>query len=448
MKTWELLIGFIAIASGMLGQVKMVAAWFKGLFIVTISVDEAIARILCDEMNAQGRVVSASQSRLFTSTRAYVKPLKTNSHIVWEEYIGTSRTFWFKGRPIWYAKQDKPKSPWHAHGFSFIRGTVDWEGLITQAIKRSGSNPDNWMKDSGSSIVTRSKRFQVTYHFGASFSGLPKEGATQDDNSSTTAKHFTNEFVPSGSTKLIGWRPEDIGRDAKPITYDTMSLSPELIDLQEEIRRFMDLREWYSERGISHKRGYLFHGKPGTGKTSFARITAQAHDLPVHVFDLATMSNQELKKAWMAMAKSAPCMAVIEDIDRVFKGDQNCATAQSLMNSGGCTFDCLLNCIDGIDQVQGIILVVSTNHPDLVDPALKARAGRIDRQVEFLPLEFEGRVKMARRILGDIPEALELAERTGTIPAADFQEMCCREAVRMLYDEKKGPEMGPFRNAP
>ena len=71
------------------------------------------------------------------------------------------------------------------------------------------------------------------------------------------------------------------------------------------------------------------------------RGIAEDIDLPVYVFDLATLFNNELRAYWREMLTNVPCIALIEDIDAIFKGRQNIA-------GGHLTFDCLLNCLDGI----------------------------------------------------------------------------------------------------
>ncbi len=98
-----------------------------------------------------------------------------------------------------------------------------------------------------------------------------------------------------------------------------------------------------------------------------ARAIAEDLDLPVFVFDLASMYNNELQEAWSTMLSEVPCMALIEDIDAVFDGRRN---ASSGNDKQALTFDCLLNCLDGIQRADGLLVVISTNRIDKIDPAL------------------------------------------------------------------------------
>jgi hypothetical protein len=436
MKSWEYLAAFIGLAAGLWGQVRMVMGWIKGLIIITVSVDETVANLVAAHL---GKSRSVSQNRLFSgSTHTWVKPLGRVTTVVWEKLVGSSRTFWNGFRPVWYRKLDKPVSMDHPHSFSFIRGTLDWEKLLLQASDVAGG-------EASVAFKTKLKRHRVIYHFGKNLgSELAKNGNGGSAGNSSMEDPGAKATYSWGGTgvRLLGWSSEDIGQDDKFATFTSLSLSPELVSIVEELKRWSALKGWYAERGIPWKRGYLFQGAPGTGKTAFARAAAEELDFPVHVFDLATMSNTDLREEWNKMLKVTPCMVVLEDIDGIFHGRQNVSPGGSFFTSGGLTFDSLLNCVDGVERTDGVLLVVTTNHPEQVDPALYDRPGRIDRIVDFQPLDFEGRLKLATRILGEGDRSWRLASEGEGMPAAKFLEKCCREALEGLYD---APSAGPYR---
>jgi len=189
----------------------------------------------------------------------------------------------------------------------------------------------------------------------------------------------------------------------------------------------------------------MLFGRPGTGKTSLARAIAEDLDLPVFVFDLASMSNEDLRTNWSKMLKATPCMAVLEDIDSVFEYRKNICDTGKLRRS--LTFDCLLNCIDGIEKTDGLFVMLTTNNIDKLDPAIgggtvggagtvSSRPGRVDRVIECCPPDREGLLKIAKRILS---ENLELCEEVVTIgeknneTAAQFQERCSRVALNCFW---------------
>jgi len=161
-------------------------------------------------------------------------------------------------------------------------------------------------------------------------------------------------------------------------------------------------------------------------------------------FDLSTMNNRDFTESWAETVSQAPCIALFEDIDGVFDGRKNVVCDGGLER--GLSFDCLLNVIDGVDNSDGVFKIVTTNNLDRVDPALgnpvngsgmSSRPGRIDRVIEFPPLDEAGRVKMARRIFEGFKEEgwRHLLAEGGKDTGAQFQERCCRLAMQMFWEE-------------
>src|SRR5262249_43239177 len=148
------------------------------------------------------------------------------------------------------------------------------------------------------------------------------------------------------------------------------------------------------------------------------------------------MTNTDLVKGWDRVLAATPCMVLLEDIDCVFDGRKNVA------HSDGVTFDCLLNCLDGVDRAEGVMLAITTNHLEKVDAALGrpvnadegcSRPGRIDRALEFLPLDESGRFKVALRIVADPARAEALVRAGAHETVAQFQERCFRAALADLF---------------
>ncbi|KAJ3342563.1 hypothetical protein HDU93_001951 [Gonapodya sp. JEL0774] len=140
---------------------------------------------------------------------------------------------------------------------------------------------------------------------------------------------------------------------------------------------FLRSERWYGDRGIPYRRGYLFYGSPGTGKTSF--ITALAGHLRFNIY-LVSLSNKGLTDDNLVelMSMTPPrCVLLLEDVDAAFRGRE--ATAGT---GAGLTFSGLLNAIDGVAAQEGRLLCMTTNHIDHLDPAL-IRPGRIDVRVLF-----------------------------------------------------------------
>jgi len=153
----------------------------------------------------------------------------------------------------------------------------------------------------------------------------------------------------------------------------------------EDARWFFHASQWYAGRGIPYRRGYLFHGVPGTGKTSFVLALATELSRPVYVLNLGSIeSDAKLLAAFLGVPKGA--ILLIEDVDVARASHKRLNGGASKDEDNGpveaITLSGLLNAIDGVLAADGRLLVLTTNHPDRLDPAL-VRPGRVDRILEF-----------------------------------------------------------------
>jgi hypothetical protein len=151
------------------------------------------------------------------------------------------------------------------------------------------------------------------------------------------------------------------------------------------------------QSGRHLKRGLLLHGPPGTGKT--LTITYLAGRLRGRTALLVTGQGHGLVKQVSSMARALqPSMVVLEDVDLIAAerthGDIGCAPL---------LFD-LLNEMDGLGEDTDVVFVLTTNRPDLLEPALASRPGRIDQAIE-VPLPDD---ECRRRLLELYSEGLDL----------------------------------------
>ncbi|ETN44588.1 uncharacterized protein HMPREF1541_10258 [Cyphellophora europaea CBS 101466] len=152
---------------------------------------------------------------------------------------------------------------------------------------------------------------------------------------------------------------------------------------------------WYEDRGIPHRRGYLFHGRPGTGKTTLALALAGQFKLQVYMLSLLDndVSDNSLLVLFQSIRKGT--LILLEDVDcagieRRPKARSKIRTkirptddgTEESASGSRVTLSGLLNAIDGAGAPEGHILIMTTNKPDVLDEAL-VRAGRVDVHVEF-----------------------------------------------------------------
>ncbi|TFK37123.1 P-loop containing nucleoside triphosphate hydrolase protein [Crucibulum laeve] len=166
--------------------------------------------------------------------------------------------------------------------------------------------------------------------------------------------------------------------------------------LFKDVSDFLKSKAWYTRRGIPYRRGYLFHGAPGTGKTSMMHAMAGHFELDIYVISLSQMGMDDSMLNRLISALPERCIALMEDIDAftfdigprnaVDTGLSTPSDQQGVSNENPTnthvTLSGLLNALDGIGSQEGRILVATTNVYTALDPAL-CRPGRMDMHVEF-----------------------------------------------------------------
>lgn len=145
-------------------------------------------------------------------------------------------------------------------------------------------------------------------------------------------------------------------------------------------------RAKYQELGISYRRGFIFAGPPGCGKTQTLRAVANAVKASVVALHAtAKLSDEDLDHAFGRAKRLAPCVLMIEDLDRVVRS-----------RDVGISF--LLNLLDGLKVSEGVLVIATSNHPEVLDPALLHRPSRFDRIWRFpLPALEQRRALLERK---------------------------------------------------
>ena len=140
---------------------------------------------------------------------------------------------------------------------------------------------------------------------------------------------------------------------------------------------FKKSENWYINLGLPYRRGYLFYGPPGNGKSSFASALAGYFGKDLYILNLAVEDMDDYTLGGLMMEVPHNGIILLEDIDRIFTGREKHKDDCSKV-----TFSGLLNALDGVSAKEGQILIMSTNHIESLDPAL-IRPGRVDFKLEF-----------------------------------------------------------------
>jgi hypothetical protein len=196
--------------------------------------------------------------------------------------------------------------------------------------------------------------------------------------------------------------------------------------LDRNIGGFIAARERIKALHFTAKKGLLFYGPPGTGKT--LTIHYLASQLPGHTTLLITAEQVAWIGEYFRLARFLqPAMMVIEDVDLIAREREEMQNPaqEVLLNK-------LLNEMDGLREDADVILILTTNRPDHLEPALASRPGRIDQAIEF-PLPDEGgRRKLCELYSGGLevsgPVMDLLVRRTQGASPAFIKELMRRAA--------------------
>lgn len=186
-------------------------------------------------------------------------------------------------------------------------------------------------------------------------------------------------------------------------TWDTVVLESSIKDrLVNDLDVFMKSEEWYKSMGVSWARGLLLYGDPGCGKTSIIKALSHVHKLDLYYLALNEINDDnELRCLFESIPERS--VLVLEDVDAMGKdivkkrgeeAESDAVVKESatddksvsdkllkmLGKSSSVTLSAFLNLLDGVASVHGRITVMTTNHPEKLDPAL-LRPGRCDLKI-------------------------------------------------------------------
>ncbi|MBI1948833.1 MAG: ATP-binding protein [Deltaproteobacteria bacterium] len=231
-------------------------------------------------------------------------------------------------------------------------------------------------------------------------------------------------------------RSHDLWEQVQGASFDDLVLAGDLkARIQEDFTTFLAAKAEYERYGVPHKRGVLFLGPPGNGKTHCLRAVIKLLDVPcLYVQSLKDRYGTEdanIEQVFARARETSPCCLVFEDLDAMIHDKNRSA---------------FLNQLDGLASLDGVLTLATTNHPERLDPAILERPSRFDRKYHFgLPEAPErhrylgmwnAKLDAAMRIAD--AELATLVEATHDFSFAYLKELYVSSMVRWMVQRKPG----------
>ncbi len=213
------------------------------------------------------------------------------------------------------------------------------------------------------------------------------------------------------------------------------NIKQELVEAVEWPIKFPDN---FTRMGIRPPRGILLYGPPGTGKTLLAKAVAkesEANFIQVKGPELLSMwvgkSEEGVRKIFERARQVAPCIIFFDEIDSLASRrglEAGTRVTEHVLNQ-------LLSEMDGLEELNNVVVIGATNRPDMLDPAV-LRPGRFDRLLLVSPPNEEGRLQIFKIHTKNMPLAKDvslgkLAKETEGYVGADIESVC-REAAMLV----------------
>ena len=270
---------------------------------------------------------------------------------------------------------------------------------------------------------------------------------------------FMLRQMQSGGNKALSFgksRAKLLNNQQKRVTFKDVAGVEEAKEELQEIIEFLKEPQKFQKLGGRIPKGVLMMGPPGTGKTLLARAIAGEANVPffsISGSDFVEMfvgvGASRVRDLFEQGKKNAPCIVFIDEIDAV--GRHRGAGLGGGHDEREQTLNQLLVEMDGFESNDGVILIASTNRPDVLDPAL-LRPGRFDRRVVVSRPDVRGREGIlkvhTRKIpLGEDVDISVIARGTPGFTGADLANLVNEAALNAARYNKKLVAMADFELA-
>jgi len=319
--------------------------------------------------------------------------------------------------------------------------------------------------------VLQSELANVTHGFvGADLAALAREAAMK------ALRRYLPELdldkpIPSETLEKMRVTPADFKNALKEVEPSAMrevlveiprvnwtdvgGLEEIKLKLREAVEMPLREPEVFHRMGIRPPRGILLSGPPGSGKTLLAKAVAtesEANFIAIKGPEVMSKWVGESEKAVRVIFKKAkqvaPCIVFLDELDAIAhrRGyDNDSGVSERVVNQ-------LLTSMDGLETLEGVVVIGATNRPDMVDPAL-LRSGRFDRILLVPAPDRPARLEILKVHTKDMPlegvDIEELAVDLDGYTGADIEGLCREAAMIALRENKRAKKvtMAHFQEA-
>jgi transitional endoplasmic reticulum ATPase len=219
-------------------------------------------------------------------------------------------------------------------------------------------------------------------------------------------------------------------------------------DLKEAVEWPMKYPDSFKRMGIRPSRGILLYGPPGTGKTLLAKAVAkesEANFIQVKGPSLLSMwvgkSEEGVRKIFERARQVAPCIIFFDEIDSLAGkrgAESGTKVTERVLNQ-------ILSEMDGLEDLNDILIVGATNRPDMLDPAV-LRPGRFDKILLVNSPEEKGRLEILKVHTKDMPLAKDVSlkdfvKKTVGYTGADLEALVREAAMLALREDIESNEV-------
>jgi len=298
---------------------------------------------------------------------------------------------------------------------------------------------------------------RTTYGFvGADLAALTREAAIEAVRRLMPQLNLEDRSIPAEVLETLSVTREDfleaIKRVQPSAMREVMVQAPQvrwddvggLDDAQMRLKEGVELPlkdpDAFRRLGIRPAKGFLLYGPPGTGKTLLAKAVAreaEANFIATKSSDLLSKwygeSEQQIARLFARARQVAPCVIFIDELDSLVPargaGVGEPQVTERVVNT-------ILAEMDGLEELQSVVVIGATNRPNLIDPAL-LRPGRLDELIYVGVPDKAGRERILRiqtekMPLADDVDLASLAEQTERYTGADLEDVVRRAGLIAL----------------